>query len=108
VSSSRFAATPAIALADVAAAVSRSNDRTVCSSRRRRSSTAAEAPASAVSPSTAIPLTVCARVDPVAPGNRSANDRRNECDAVPQPNAVDAATPAMIAWSRLARESRLG
>ena len=74
----------------------------------RRSSAAADAPASAVSPSTAIPLTNCARVDPVAPGNRSASDRRNECEAVPQPNAVDAATPAMIAWSRLARESKFG
>jgi hypothetical protein len=65
-------------------------------------------PASAVSPSTAIPLANCARVDPVAPGHRSASDRRNECEVVPHPNAVDAATPAMIAWSRLARESKLG
>jgi hypothetical protein len=32
----------------------------------------------------------------------------NECEVVPQPNAVDDATPAMIAWSRLALESKFG
>ena len=108
VSSSRSAPIPAAPLADVEVAPNRSNDLGVDSPGRGRTAAATANPDTAATPSTAIPLTTRARVDRVAPGSRSAIDRRNECDTVPQPNAVTAATPEMIAWSRLARDSRLG
>ena len=47
-------------------------------------------------------------VELVAFGSRSAMERRKECVAVAKPKAVDAETPAIRAWSRLALVSRFG
>src|SRR5664280_2897380 len=102
------AAPRAAPLADVVVAPNLIKNLGVDSPGRGRTAAATAIPDNAATPSTAIPLTTRALVDRVAPGNRSAIDRRNECDTVPQPNAVTAATPEMIAWSRLARDSRLG
>jgi len=88
---------PATPLAAVDDAASRSNERRTGSPDRCRSAAAADAPATAASASTATPLSTRDRVVAVAPGSRSASDRRNEWETVPQPNALDAATPAMIA-----------
>ena len=41
-------------------------------------------------------------------GKRSAVERRNEWAVVPQPKAEAAATPLIMAWSRVARDSRFG
>ena len=41
-------------------------------------------------------------------GNRSAVERRNECAVELNPYAEAAATPVIIAWSRVPRDNKLG
>ena len=97
VRSSSSAPIPATPLAAVDDAASRSSERRTGSPDRCRSAAAAEAPATAASASTTTPLNTRDRVVAVAPGNLSASERNAECETVPQPKAVDEATPAMIA-----------